>query len=89
MIYFRYIGSGDSLTSLSYQYKVGKSTASNIVSETLRAIWEKLKPIVFPELEENYLRQVADNFEKKADFPNCFGAIDGKHVQIEVFIKEN
>ena len=35
--------------------------------------------------KESWLR-IANEFEKKWDFPHCIGAIDGKHVVIQVSI---
>lgn len=35
-----------------------------------------------PTNEEEW-KIVADGFEKNCHFPNCLGAVDGKHVQIE------
>ncbi len=37
------LASGDSLTSLAFSYRMGKSTVSAIFSETCIAIWECLK----------------------------------------------
>ena len=36
----RYLASGDSKQSISYQYKMGKSTINGIVDEVCDAIWE-------------------------------------------------
>lgn len=36
-----------------------------------------------PTNEESWLR-IADEFEEKWNFPHCIGAIDGKHVVIQV-----
>ena len=42
-ITLRYLASGETQQSLSYNYRVGRSTVSNIVSETCIAIYESLK----------------------------------------------
>ena len=42
-ITLRYLASGETQQSLSYNYRVGRSTVSNIVSETCIAIYEFLK----------------------------------------------
>jgi hypothetical protein len=35
-----------------------------------------------PFVTENMLQEIADEFETQWNFPNCLGAIDGKHVRI-------
>ncbi|XP_039302905.1 uncharacterized protein LOC105206919 [Solenopsis invicta] len=44
----RYLASGDSMVSISYQYLLGCTTVSNIISETCEVIWNELCPIVLP-----------------------------------------
>ena len=45
-ITLRFLASGDSQVSISYQYRLGCSTVSIIVTETCAAIWNKLNKIV-------------------------------------------
>ncbi|XP_020297219.1 protein ALP1-like [Pseudomyrmex gracilis] len=79
----RYLASGDSMTSMSYQYLVGVTTVSNIIQETCAVIWELLCPLILPgRLEEKDWNDIAKGFEKW-NFPHCIGAIDGKHVVIQ------
>ncbi|XP_025155101.1 protein ANTAGONIST OF LIKE HETEROCHROMATIN PROTEIN 1-like [Harpegnathos saltator] len=82
-ICLRYLTSGDSMSSLSFAFRVGTSTVSNIVAETCQAIWNILKDIVFPECTEDMWIQKAKEFQDMWDFPNCIGAIDGKHVGLK------
>lgn len=72
------------MMSLSYSFRVGKSTVSNILSNTLEKIWEVLQPEVLKIPDENYFIEVADGFKRTWNYPNCIGAIDGKHVSIQV-----
>ena len=37
---------------------------------------------MLPRLTEKRWRDIAAGFELNANFPNCIGAIDGKHVRI-------
>lgn len=83
-ITIRYLSSGDSMRSLSYAFRVGHNTISKIISETNGCIWTCLKDKVFLQDNEESWKNVADNFERLWDFPNCLGAVDGKHVNIQV-----
>jgi len=85
-ICLRYLASGDS-KSLSYAYRVGHNTISKIVSETCEAIWIGLKDQVFPQPTEDWWNKIAKQFEERWNFPHCIGAIDGKHVVIQVKTK--
>lgn len=83
-ITLRYLASGDSMVSLSYSFRVGKQTVSDIIAETCDALWNCLKDEVFLEPNEENWKKVANEFEQKWNFKNCIGAIDGKHVIIQV-----
>ncbi|KAM4026847.1 uncharacterized protein ACNLHF_022713 [Anomaloglossus baeobatrachus] len=61
----------------------GKSTISEIVRCTCNVIWQKLQPIVMPSPTEETWLQVAAGFKTVANFPNCIGAVDGKHVRVQ------
>lgn len=79
----RYLASGDSMTSMSYQYLVGVTTTSNIIKETCAVIWDSLCPLILPgRLEEKDWIDIANGFNKW-NFSHCIGAIDGKHVVIQ------
>lgn len=81
----RFIASGDSVTSISFLFRVGKSTASQIIAECMEAIWDELSPQMF-NFNEDTFPALATAYEKKWFMPNCIGAIDGKHIQIQVHL---
>lgn len=80
----RYMASGDSMASISYAFRVGHNTVSKIISETSEAIWNVLKDTVFPKDNPESWQTIADEFEALWDYPNCIGAVDGKHVALQV-----
>lgn len=80
---FRYLASGDSFTSLAYSYRVGKSTVGKIVEEVCCAIWDCLVEEFMPVPTREDWREIAEGFRRRWNFPNCLGAIDGKHVVIQ------
>ena len=79
----RYLAIGESQTSLSYNYRVGKSTVCQILIEVPEKIWEILSPIAVkvPEREDDW-KKLAKDFWNLWGFPHCLGAIDGKHCVI-------
>lgn len=81
---YRFLASGDSM-SLSYQYLIGLTTVTNIIKETCNAIWVCLQKKVLPSsFTENEWLNIAYEFEQTWNFPHCIGAIDGKHILIQV-----
>lgn len=72
------------MTSLSYLFRIGLSTVSSIISETTKIIWEQLQPIVLIHPTERGWLNIAEGFKITWQFPNCIGAIDGKHITIQV-----
>lgn len=60
----------------------GISTIANIVRFVCQTIWDKLKNYCIPKITEELMAQIAEGFERKTNFPNCVGALDGKHIRI-------
>jgi len=46
------------------------------------AIWNALHPTYLPEMNREEWTKVAEQFYSKWQFPNCIGALDGKHIKI-------
>lgn len=84
LVCLRYLASGDSMSSIAYAFRIGVKTVSIIISETCEEIWNTLHESVFPKIDEKNWVSIANNFATKWNFPYCIGAIDGKHVQIQV-----
>ncbi|XP_046629062.1 protein ANTAGONIST OF LIKE HETEROCHROMATIN PROTEIN 1-like [Neodiprion virginianus] len=82
-VVLRYLASGDSLTSISYAFRIGHNTVAKIVAEACNEIWRSFKDSVFLTVNTNNWKSVADSFEEKWNFPNCIGAIDGKHLVLQ------
>ncbi|XP_044157454.1 protein ANTAGONIST OF LIKE HETEROCHROMATIN PROTEIN 1-like [Bufo gargarizans] len=82
MVTIRFLATGESLSSLHYQYRMGISTISSIVQDTCRALWEVLCEDCIPHPTTQQWLQIADKFLETCQFPNCVGAVDGKHIRI-------
>lgn len=67
-----------------YAYRLGESTTSQIIRETCLKLWEHLKGSVFPNPTTTMWKEIAKDFEEQWNFPHCLGAMDGKHVVIQV-----
>lgn len=78
----RYLASGCSLTELHYVYRIGISTLCEIVRNVCYNIWITLQEQCIPKPKESDWKLIADNFQRNANFPNCVGAVDGKHIRI-------
>ena len=80
----RYLASGESQTSLAFNFRIGRSTICTILQETCTAIWQALQPswVRVPSNASEWA-SIADQFETMWNFPNCVGAMDGKHVVIQ------
>ena len=58
------------------------STVHQIVKETCTALWEVLAPSEMPVPTKEDWIKIEQEFYKRWNFPNCMGALDGKHVVI-------
>uniref|UniRef100_A0A1A7WNN8 DDE Tnp4 domain-containing protein n=1 Tax=Iconisemion striatum TaxID=60296 RepID=A0A1A7WNN8_9TELE len=80
----RFLATGETFNSLSFQFRIGSTTLSRIVMETCAAITSVLREdyLKAPSTESEW-KVIAKDFEDKWHFPHCIGAIDGKHIFIQ------
>ena len=83
-ITIRFLATGNSQASMSFNFRVGRSTICEIVKETSEAIWSVLQPLYVkhPTTDEEWIG-ISNQFEKCWHFPHCVGAIDGKHIIVQ------
>ncbi|TDH01504.1 hypothetical protein EPR50_G00181260 [Perca flavescens] len=79
----RFLATGESFKTLSFLFRMGVSTIRQIVPETCHAIYQVLreKYLKCPDTAHDW-QQVSSGFMSQWNFPNCLGALDGKHVNI-------
>ena len=80
----RYLASGESQQSLSWSFRLGRTTVSKIVRVTCEEIWKVLSSIYLrsPSTEQEW-KQTSNDFEEIWNLRHCIGAIYGKHIAIE------
>ena len=80
----RYLATGNSQVSLSFNFRIGRSTICGIVRETSQAIWDALNTLYVraPSNQQEW-KGISDQFESQWNFPNCVGAVDGKHIIVQ------
>ncbi|XP_011409411.2 PREDICTED: uncharacterized protein LOC105316284, partial [Amphimedon queenslandica] len=79
----RFLATGESYSSLQYIYRIPAQTIGKIVPDTCRAIVKALKHYIQVPKTEDEWKSIAHQFNNKWQFPNCIGALDGKHVLIQ------
>lgn len=62
---------------------MGHSTVHKIVRETCKIITESLMEELLPTPTAEMWKKIANDFNDRWNFPNCFGALDGKHVAVQ------
>lgn len=61
---------------------MGFSTVREIVLDVCQAIIEIMSPTLMPPPTEEMWKKVEEGYRNTWNFPNCIGALDGKHVNI-------
>uniref|UniRef100_A0A182PVT2 DDE Tnp4 domain-containing protein n=1 Tax=Anopheles epiroticus TaxID=199890 RepID=A0A182PVT2_9DIPT len=79
-----YLSTGLSFRAIASSFRISHQTIASIVYETCEAIWKALQPIHLPVPTTESLLELVQEFEMKWNFPNCIGAIDGKHWILEI-----
>ena len=79
----RFLATGETFRSLHFQFRIEERAISYIIEEVTQAIVRYLgkEHIKTPSDSEEWLK-ISEAFQSRWNFPNCLGAIDGKHIQI-------
>jgi len=80
---FTFLASGNSQIWMSFSYRIAPSTVHSIIISTCEAIWNNLSPTELPQPTEEQRKKKGEEFYSLWQFPNCIGAIDGKHIEIQ------
>jgi hypothetical protein len=62
---------------------VGHSTVQGIVQDVYKSIIKHLKHLVMPTPTRTTWSQIVNDFCDLWNFPNCIGAINGKHMKVQ------
>ncbi|CAN7945316.1 unnamed protein product [Ixodes pacificus] len=79
----RYLAHGASQAICSTSYRIGRSTTSGIIRDTCLALHKVLDPLYRPAPNTAQWERLAGEFGRLWNFPNCVGALDGKHVAVQ------
>ncbi|XP_046841072.1 uncharacterized protein LOC124435166 [Xenia sp. Carnegie-2017] len=83
-ITLRRLATGDSPQSIAFAYRRGASTVRAVVYDTCNALWRVLVPTYMkaPSQPSDW-KKISEGFAYTWNFPNCIGALDGKHIAIQ------
>lgn len=79
----RHLATGESYRSLAFQFRVSHSWISVMIREVASAIILRLAKKAIPSPTTEQLEKSSQAFSRKWNFPNCVGAIDGKHIRMK------
>ena len=68
---------------MAARFRLGVSTVHYIIKDTCQAIWDELKDEFMPIPKMQDWRKIESQFWTRWNFPNCIGAIDGKHIMLQ------
>ena len=80
---YSFLATGDSYTGLKARFRTGKSTIQDVIMETCQAIWIAMNAEMLPDPTTERWKQIEEGFRIRWHFPNCIGALDGKHIMIK------
>jgi len=81
--FFSFLASGEHFQRIHYSLRLGATTAGKIVNDTCCTLWKILSPPFMPLPSSDGWLNIEKEFDKFWNFPNCVGAIDGKHIAIQ------
>lgn len=84
-VFLRYLVTGCSMISLTAEFRLGHSTVCDIIGEVAEVVYNRLFDLVFIKPSPDEWLEVAEEFEDIWQIPHCIGAIDGRHMVLQVF----
>ena len=79
----RFLATGETFRSLSFQFRISERAISYIIDEVTKAIVCYVgKDYIKPPSSSQEWSKIAETFLSRWNFPNCLEAIDGKHIPI-------
>lgn len=83
-MFHRFLTTSDAMQTIAFSFCLGNATVQQIVYQVCEALWNSLQEQYLPApTMETWIRN-ADQFWEKLNFPNVVGALDGKHICIQV-----
>ena len=77
------MATGDSYNCLATCFRMEVSAVHKIIKDTWDVIWDQLQKKEMPEPSEADWKEIAERFYACWNFPNCIGALYGKHIIIQ------
>ena len=79
----RHLSTGESYTSLQYQWRVGRTTIVKFVPKVCKAILCEFQKeyLICPTVPEDW-KSIEEKFRNRWNVPHDVGALDGKHIAI-------
>ena len=65
-----------------FSYRTGILPASKIVRAGCLSIWYIMRPEYISKPTNGQWELAASEFERRANFPHCLGAVGGKHIRV-------
>ena len=69
-------------TKNAWFYAIGVSTIHQIIPEVCEVLCELMAPICLAFLSAEEFSIISNGFQNDLHFPNCIGALDGRHCPI-------
>ena len=81
----RYLATGDAQQIIGMSYRISPTTVGRILKETCNVLWKvlSLKGYIEAPTSVDKWKTISRKFELLWNFPNCLGAIDGKHIVMQ------
>ncbi|XP_075178236.1 uncharacterized protein LOC142250060 [Anomaloglossus baeobatrachus] len=83
LVTIRFLSTGLSYSALHLEFLLGIQTISRIVRHTCGQIWQQLKDKVMPVPSTEDWIHISNKMYALTGFPNCLGAVDGKHIRVK------